>query len=87
MAAEVSFVIKVIVSAITKDQSNSYFFGIKDVNTAGGGLRDVALLNFTPLAQINRLNNILLGHFKEIGKIYCTPLGCLCILFIPSAPK
>lgn len=69
-----------------KDQSNSYFFGIKDVNKAGGGLRDVALLNFTPVAQINRLNNILLGHFKEIGKIYCAPLGCLCILFIPSAP-
>lgn len=65
----------------------SYFFGIKDVNKAGGGLRDVALLNFTPLARINRLNNILLGHLKEIGKIYCTPLGCLCILFTPSAPK
>lgn len=48
---------------------------MKDENGARGRQRDVAVLYFTPLPQINRLNNILLGHFKEIREkfIVCLP--------------
>lgn len=44
---------------------------MKDVNGARGGRRDVALHYFT---QINRPNNILLGHLKEIREEFIVHL-------------